>query len=743
MNINDTFYGKFQNIDKDLNLMRTKIKGKYMIFTNDPELTIKSIKKFIDDYTVSKKSFNKPYNESSTKKSKYISGGDEHIFIPVRYIIAHGEINKNKLYSTINNFTSVENTEGLRVLILIGGKIMKESFDLKGIRELFIMNRPDNIPTLIQIMGRAIRKGSHIKLDKHKRNVNIRIFTSCLPTKKNNIYEMSIEETKYYNKMNDYYIIQDIEKVLHENAIDSFINNTITNVVNNTNEMGDLPIDEKNKKHIDYKNIESFNYDIFYSTEELNNIKYLIKRFFIEISPIWQYDDLFKAIKNANNYFDISYNADMLDKDFYNIALSFFIYNSDKHYTEPFFINKKLDISDTDQLNKIIYDNLYNNDEKLIFYNNKKSTIIYENNYLVLVPYDIEVDILHKVPEIPYRIYSKNFDNVVNINNFLSSNLHITDYNDKKTRFYNKWKFIDINELELAVCDFGKDFHRKFLEELIEYIFAVWTSDKIKKHPLHEFYFKMLNYYTIHKLILFGNQLKEQTFEKYKKYFSIKDIKIKNIKYDELIKKEEETEKVKSSSGILNLLKSSINQSDVNWISTGIKNQFDTQLDESLKLFEGLVKKSKVNHVDGSKIPVAHMLDKIPNFYMPELNWYNNPEYLEVSGKYKENNSIIGYDERSDKGIHMRFKIRNPIHTIKQHKDSRLIEKGSICLSKSKGALINIAKKIGIKQSSNKFNITKLCRDIRTRLIYLELKERMDGTNLKWFYFVYENNIPL
>ena len=58
---------------------------------------------------------------------------------------------------------------------------------------------------------------------------------------------MSIEETKYYNKMNDYYIIQDIEKVLHENAIDSFINNTITNVVNNINEMGDLPIDEKNK----------------------------------------------------------------------------------------------------------------------------------------------------------------------------------------------------------------------------------------------------------------------------------------------------------------------------------------------------------------------------------------------------------------------------------------------------------------------------------------------------------------
>ena len=264
MNINDTFYGKFQNIDKDLNLMRTKIKGKYMIFTNDPELTIKSIKKFIDDATVSKKSYNKPYNESSTKKSKYISGGDEHIFIPVRYIIAHGEINKNKLYSTINNFTSVENTEGLRVLILIGGKIMKESFDLKGIRELFIMNRPDNIPTLIQIMGRAIRKGSHIKLDKHKRNVNIRIFTSCLPTKKNNIYEMSIEETKYYNKMNDYYIIQDIEKVLHENAIDSFINNTITNVVNNINEMGDLPIDEKNKKHIDYKNIESFNKKILY-----------------------------------------------------------------------------------------------------------------------------------------------------------------------------------------------------------------------------------------------------------------------------------------------------------------------------------------------------------------------------------------------------------------------------------------------------------------------------------------------
>ena len=60
------------------------------------------------------------------------------------------------------------------------------------------------------------------------------------------------------------------------------------------------------------------------------------------------------------------------------------------------------------------------------------------------------------------------------------------------------------------------------------------------------------------------------------------------------------------------------------------------------------------------------------------------------SKEWKENNIIIGYDVKSETGIYIRFKIRSPIHTIKKFKDTRKIEKGSTCNSKSKNFLLDI-----------------------------------------------------
>ena len=61
--------------------------------------------------------------------------------------------------------------------------MIKESYNIIAIQNVFIMGRPDNISTLIQIVGRSVRKYSHILLPINKRNVNIKIFTTCLPIK--------------------------------------------------------------------------------------------------------------------------------------------------------------------------------------------------------------------------------------------------------------------------------------------------------------------------------------------------------------------------------------------------------------------------------------------------------------------------------------------------------------------------------------------------------------------------------
>ena len=201
---------------------------------------------------------------------------------------------------------------------------MQESYDIKAIRELMIMGRPTNIPTLIQIIGRAIRKNSHKFLPENKRHVNIRIFTSCLPTKTKIkgelVYGLGYEEEKYIEKLEHYKVIQNIEKTLHENAIDSYINQDIIWTKNERYEYrhknkkpelgalyfepnlkGKLGKTPKYRFKLDELNLNTFN--AFYSNDEVHNISIIIKRLFIEKSPIWTYSDLLSMVKHSRKYF--------------------------------------------------------------------------------------------------------------------------------------------------------------------------------------------------------------------------------------------------------------------------------------------------------------------------------------------------------------------------------------------------------------------------------------------------------
>lgn len=757
-----TFYGKFQNLEKEKKILKCKYKiydnKDIMYYTNNRDISQKGtfndfIKKFY-------KYYNKIMREKKGgKNKKNISDTNIHTFMPVKFITIHSEIDKNSIYLMLSKFNSIDNSNGHRIMILIGGKIMKESYDIKSVRELMIMGRPDNIPTLIQILGRTVRKNSHKYLEENKRNVNVRIFTSCLPIKdKSGKFKLSDEEYKYKEKIHEYITIQKIEKTLHENAIDSFINNNIIKDENTKHEetLGDLYFEPNiknlhpslkytNKKtyDINISSIDTSNFDIYYNSEEINNIKYIIKRFFIEISTVWLYNDLLKAVKLSNNYFNIEFNAQLINEKFFNIALSYLIFVDNNLYTEPIFHINYNNMSEKE----IFLDRLFNTDDKFIYNNGINSVISVHGEYLILLPYDNILYEPMKYTELQNRNFKIGRELKININNFLYKNQNIVNYDDKKKRFYTKWLNTPINELELAVCDFGTDFHKQFLEETIEYIFNVWTNNKIKKHQMHNFYFKMISYYSMRKIVLWGNNLKANTFNKYSKYMYIKDVildkKVNNTKKYLDIKIDNKEKNDTSSSGILNMLKSSINQSDLNWISTGMRNKCNEELENSLKLFDGIYKKkihiNKIEKVDAALVPVGHFLSNVPRLYIPELNWYDSPEYLHNDMIYVENNKIIGYDERSEKGIHIRFKIRNPIQNIKQFKDSRLIEKGAVCSTKSKEYLKDVAKIIGIKFTQTKFNVSQLCRDIRTRLIYLELKERMNKTNVKWFYFIYEN----
>jgi hypothetical protein len=301
--------------------------------------------------------------------------------------------------------------------------------------------------------------------------------------------------------------------------------------------------------------------------------------------------------------------------------------------------------------------------------------------------------------------------------------------------------------MENVVCEYGTTFHIKFIEECIEYVFNIWTSPTVEKSSMHEFYFKMLYYYDLLSLIIWAHTCKNRIFKEYTKYaiqVNAKDIKLKALsKYE---KRKDELDDISpddnsdlASSGVINLLKSTYNKTSNAWIPEEFRENYEKTINKSIDLFDGKKKKIKsITKVKADLLPIGHYISKFPKLYTPERGWDEDPTYTQNEQLYKENNLLVGFDDRSVTGVHIRFKIRNPIHNIKKSKDQRQIEKGTVCKSKSKEFLIEAAKKIDIILPE-KVNVEEVCSLIRSKLIRLELKERIKKSNIKYFYFHYEH----
>ncbi len=332
------------------------------------------------------------------------------------------------------------------------------------------------------------------------------------------------------------------------------------------------------------------------------------------------------------------------------------------------------------------------------------------------------------------------------MNNFIQTKRIDFDYVEKRNIFYRKFADITIDNMQNVVCEYGSTFHIKFIEECIEYVFNVWTDPNVVKHEYHEFYFKMLYYYDLMSLVLWASTCKNKVAHDYDKYVipvRVKDTKLLVVnKYENRAKELEDISPADNSdlatSGVLNLLKTTFNRTSNTWVPAEFREYYNETVNKSLALFEGNKKKNKSSaKVMANFLPIGHFISKFPKLYLPNRGWDENPTYLQNEKEYKENNLVIGFDERSATGVHIRFKIRNPIHNIKKHADSRYTEKGTVCKSKSKSYLHAAAKKLDIMVPS-KVNGPELCALIKSKLIRLELIERTKGSNIKYFYFFYE-----
>lgn len=650
-----------------------------------------------------------------------------HDFIPIKFILISSLLNKNQIEKKIELFNLSSNLNGEEIKIIIGSQAIKESYDLKAVQNLIMLHQPVNISTVIQIFGRSIRKNSHVGLSSDKKNVNIYILVSSMPKyiqDKFKSYVYTFEEMKYKYKINIYKIIKKINFIFIENAIDFDINYKINfppNEIQNKNDIYSIDTPSNKLIKIDYHNMNINTFNTYYYQDEINKCKYIIKRLFIEYSTLWTYNDLFDNVKNP--YFKTQFNSSLISENSFIVALDFLVYTKS---------NVNL-ISTNEEIKNTLIDNLFNNDEKVLYdINNDINIIVYINKYYMLVKLDdfnksknlydnfnIDIDTIYR-NEKQIEIHE------IDLNEFILNN-NINDYNSIKQYFIQKYSNVDISNMFNIIHEYDNDFHLGMIEEIIEYIFNIYTNSEYSISIHHDLYINLLYFYNKFNIIIFANKIDKDLSEIYDKFiistknvtFTISDDVDINFDYNTLVTSLED-ELLKTPKLQFTYYKKAIVESD-NYLKNRSNNK------KIVKIFDYL-------------LPIGHIFTNELRFYNPKKFWFNKIKYNTRSIKYTNNPYVIGYLEKVNVGFDIIFKIKLN-NSNKKIDDKRKEMKGINCIHIDKPELYDICKKlkIDITQIKNKKN--NICDLIKFELIRLELEERKKLSNIRYFYFYWENII--
>jgi hypothetical protein len=442
-----------------------------------------------------------------------------HEYFPARIVMAHSDIDKKTLDSSLDKFNHPSNKNGLYYSVLIGSKMISESYDFKDIQQLHILSVPVNISSLIQTFGRAIRKNASIALPPSQRRTEIRIYVST-----SNNMSNSYEVRAYADKLSSYLYIQEIEREIIKNAVDIKIHwNTIMKQVSPDNpSLGALwfPKPEMPSSN----NITPIKTTIFnkvgYADNEVIDIIHIIKRMFLE-EPVWTYDRLFAAIKEPR--IPLSLNPLLFEEGNFVIALSFMLNGS-------IIIHNRLNNGATSKLDRFV-ESIYNPALRTIYKEGSEHKIKQVGDYFILFPVNIFIkdnwstfvnytyNTMDDVETYLRPITGKRHQEV-NISEYLLKQEYNEEYLSMKDKLIALIRMKKTDEyITELLYDYSERFQIKILEEAIE-----TENNKLadKNEKLH----KVIELYTTMGAIIMSNEI--MLYQDVFKYYEGKTLK-KNI----------------------------------------------------------------------------------------------------------------------------------------------------------------------------------------------------------------------
>ena len=154
------------------------------------------------------------------------SPNDKKNFKPARYSMITGDprLSPNNDFE-VKGLTGEDNKDGTKVKVVLLSKAGTEGIDLKGIRQVHILDPWYNMNRPEQTIGRAVRNFSHKDLPFEQRNVEIFMYGTILD---NNVEEAA---DLYVYRVAEYKAVQigKVTRLLKETAVDCIINHDQTN----------------------------------------------------------------------------------------------------------------------------------------------------------------------------------------------------------------------------------------------------------------------------------------------------------------------------------------------------------------------------------------------------------------------------------------------------------------------------------------------------------------------------------
>ena len=486
---------------------------------------------------------------------------------------------------------------------------------------------------------------------------------------------------KYRNKMQMYADIQKIDRILHEVALDGmYVNDYNINARHPIQELPYTPLVPKGTP-------SNTTFDIYFKMYEIQTIVSMIKRLLLH-SPVWDVDTLYEAIKNPP--FDTKVDTSMFEKDYVRIALyivvstEYLFTMSSTAYTQ---LGCILDAASSNVFDQIPY------------------VIKHVGKYIVRVPI-LHGHTTYTQPNTPYQRVAPPKILTINVRSAIARIANRTTYEDKRALFYKKYSLVPFGKMKSVLTEYDAAFHIHLVEDCVKYVHDVLVGTA-PVGEFHDFMFKMLYFYNNLHLIIFANGVKSAL-----RYMWT------NIAFDVTSKANPRIE----------CLKTTLSTTECSWLPNTRAEVYRTAMVQSSEFLE-----NRATLVPANLVPVGHSIRANTALY--DGIWHELSESIFEPTVVVENDNIIGYHVRSHNDIGVKFKLRPPMHKLSVSADTRKIERGINCTSKPKRDLARLCKTLGLDvQKTN----TNSCADIEARLIWLELNERNNGTNIKHFYLVFE-----